>query len=442
MIQTIQLLLSLSILVVLHEFGHYITAKIFGCRVEKFYLFMDWKFSLFKKKIGETEFGLGWLPLGGYVKIAGFIDESMDTDGIESPPEPWELRAKPAWQRLIVMLGGIVVNVLLAWLIYSLILFCWGDRYVPNDALVDGISFNDAAEGLGFVDGDKLISIDGVGVVEFDNLMLISSVLFEGAKEVLVERGGRKVSVKINSSDINAIIKNLTSSDEPFFSPNFKWIIGDFMEGSIAKKNGLKRGDRILSINELETTFFNNDAKKLLQLNAGKSVDVLVEKSFGKNIEKISVELDESGMLGVTPNLEKYTRKRTYTILSCFPAGLTKTCNMIKMYWGQMKTIFNPNTGGYKHMGGVISIGKMFPNSWDWLAFWSMTALLSIILAIMNLLPIPALDGGHALIAVLEMITGKKIPIKVLMPLQVVGMIILFTLLIYANGMDIVRLFN
>ncbi len=190
MIQALQLLLSLSILVVLHEFGHYITARMFGCRVEKFYLFMDWKFALWKKKIGETEFGLGWLPLGGYVKISGFIDESMDSDGLESDPEPWELRAKPAWQRLIVMLGGIIVNILLAWLIYSMVLFSWGEEYIPVEKLTHGLSFNEGGKKLGFQDGDLLVSIDGVRLVEFDNMMLMSSILFEGAKSVLVNRGG------------------------------------------------------------------------------------------------------------------------------------------------------------------------------------------------------------------------------------------------------------
>ena len=444
MIQALQLLLSLSILVVLHEFGHYITAKIFGCRVEKFYLFMDWKFSLFKKKIGETEFGIGWLPLGGYVKISGFIDESMDTDGVESPPENWKLRAKPAWQRLIVMLGGIVVNLILAWFIYSMILIAWGEKYVSNENLVDGISFSAAAESLGFVDGDKLISIDDESIVEYDDLMIISSILFNGGERVLVERGGREVVVKINSEDINRIIKNLSASDGAFVTPNYKWIVGSFIEGSVAEKHGIRKGDRILGINDIGTIFYTEEARKTLLLNAGKNINILVERYFkGDTLYKhIDVALDDSGMLGVNPNLDMYMESRSHTVLSSIPAGLTKTGDMISMYWGQMKTIFNPKTGGYKHVGGVISIGKMFPNNWNWYAFWSMTALLSIILAIMNLLPIPALDGGHALIAILEMISGKKIPIKVLMPLQIVGMFILFALLIYANGMDVLRLFN
>jgi len=443
MIQTLQLLLSLSILVVLHEFGHYITAKMFGCRVEKFYLFMDWHFALFKKKIGETEFGVGWLPLGGYVKIAGFIDESMDSSGLESTPEPWELRAKPAWQRLIVMLGGIIVNLLLAWLIYSMILFCWGERYTPMNSLVDGISFNSAGKQLGFQDGDLLVSIDGVQVLEFDQMMLMSSILFEGAQNVIVSRGGEDISILIDEQLVKQIISDLDLSNGPLLSPNFKWVIGDFLESSVAEKAGLKRGDRILGIDDLKTEFYHaNSVIDYLKSKSGESIVLMVEKLFTKEIELIDISLGEDGLLGVIPSTKEYLNSRSYSFLSSFGAGWNKSLNVIKMYWGQMKTIFNPSTGGYKHVGGVISIGKMFPGEWNWLVFWSMTALLSIILAIMNLLPIPALDGGHAVIALAEMITGKKLPLKVLMPLQIAGMIILFALLIYANGMDIIRLFN
>ena len=443
MIQTLQLLLSLSILVVLHEFGHYITAKMFGCKVEKFYLFMDWNFALFKKKIGETEFGVGWLPLGGYVKIAGFIDESMDSDGMESPPQPWELRAKPAWQRLIVMLGGIIVNLLLAWVIYSMILFSWGDTYTPMVNLTDGISFNAAGEKLGFQDGDLLVSIDGEEVVEFNQGMLMSSILFEGAKNVTVKRGSGDVLVVIDGLVVNEIINNFDSSSEPLLSPNFKWVVDSFLESSVAEKAGLRKGDRILAIDDFETEFYNaSSVINYLKSQAGSSVDLVVQKVFTNEVVILSVDLSEDGLLGVIPSTENYLESRSYSFLSSFGAGYNKTIDIIKMYWGQMKTIFNPNTGGYKHVGGVISIGKMFPGEWNWYLFWSMTALLSIILAIMNLLPIPALDGGHALIAVGEMITGKKLPVKILMPLQIVGMIMLFVLLIYANGMDVVRLFN
>jgi len=441
MIQTLQLILSLSILVVLHEFGHYITARFFGCRVEKFYLFMDWNFALFKKKIGETEFGIGWLPLGGYVKIAGFIDESMDDEGLESPPQPWELRSKPAWQRLIVMLGGIVVNILLAWFIYSALLFSWGEKYTPIDSFKYGFSFNEGGEKLGFVDGDQILSIDGLDLKEYNPMLILSAILFEGAQEVTVFRDGGPNSIKLDPEDINTVINSIQNYEGNILDPRIPWIVDSFMPNSIGKQSGLIKGDRIFAINDFQTPFISNEALVYLKSQAGKTITLKIKRGNDWT-EELSVDLGDDGLIGVTHLVSEYERLKSYSFLASIPAGLVKTKNMVKMYWGQVKTIFNPKTGGYKHVGGVISIGKMFPSNWDWFSFWSMTALLSVILAIMNLLPIPALDGGHALIAVGEMITGKKLPIKVLMPLQIVGMIMLFALLIYANGMDIIRLFN
>ena len=440
MIQAIQLLLSLSILVVLHEFGHYITAKMFGCRVEKFYLFMDWKFAIFKRKIGETEFGLGWLPLGGYVKISGFVDESMDDSGLDTPPEPWELRAKPAWQRLVVMLGGVVINILLAWFIYSMILFSWGETYMPIKTLDDGFSFNEGGEMLGFVDGDILISIDGAELIEYDPMNIASAILFEGAKDVQLIRSGKSMTLEIDPNSVNSVINNISSFSGNLIEPNIQWIVGGFVPGSLAEKHGLKTGDQITLVNKMQTPFYSKEIREYLQSQANKTVLLTILRDG--YIKELSIPLSEDGFLGVIPSTKKYEKTRSFSFLQSFPAGFIKTKKMTSMYWGQVKTIFNPKTGGYKHVGGVISIGKMFPGEWNWFVFWSMTALLSIILAIMNLLPIPALDGGHALIALGEMLTGKKLPVKILMPLQIAGMIMLFALLIYANGMDVIRLFN
>ena len=440
MIQFLQLILSLAILVVLHEFGHYITAKFFGCRVEKFYLFMDWKFALFKKKIGETEFGVGWLPLGGYVKIAGFVDESMDDEGLESPPQPWELRSKPAWQRLIVMLGGIIVNILLAWFIYSMILFSWGESYLPVENIRDGFSFNEGFEKLGFVDGDQLLSIDGVDLFEYDGQMVVSSILFDGAKNVVVKRGDKIVSVQIDPDSVNNIINNIQIYSGALITPNIRWVVGEFLPNSVGERAGLIKNDRIIAINDFKVDFFTSDVTSYLQSLAGQQITLTIERGSDW-IKELDMVLGEDGMVGVVPSRVGYER-RSYSFLKAIPAGFKKTQNTIAIYWGQVKTIFNPKTGGYKHVGGVISIGKLFPGEWNWLHFWSMTAFLSIILGVMNLLPIPALDGGHALIAVLEMLSRRKIPLKVLMPLQVVGMILLFAILIYANGMDVIRLFN
>ena len=446
MIQVIQLLLSLSILVILHEFGHYAAARFFGCRVEKFYLFMDWGWGswdgkLFKKKLGETEFGVGWLPLGGYVKIAGFIDESMDTKGVESEPESWELRSKPAWQRLIVMLGGIFVNLVLAWCIYSAVLFSWGENYMPIKNLENGFSFNEGGELLGFQDGDQIITIDGVELIEYDPMFVLGSILFDGAQTVGVIRDNEKLSLSIESSSVNSVISNMQKYDGNLISPNYQWIVDKISATSPLKNTPLKEGCRILALDSLETTFFTAEAKQYLISNAGKKINITYS-DFISDTQSVSVVIPNSGLLGVEMKMGDYYENRNYSLSGSVSAGLKKTSETVKMYWGQVKTIFNPKTGGYKHVGGFISIGQMFPNNWNWLAFWSMTAMLSIILAIMNLLPIPALDGGHALIAIIEMITGKKVPLSVLMPLQIIGMVLLMTLVIYANGMDIVRLFN
>ena len=445
MIQVLQFFLSLSILVVLHEFGHYITARFFGCRVEKFYLFMDWPVALFKKKIGDTEFGVGCAPLGGYVKISGFIDESMDDTGIESEPEPWELRAKPAWQRLIVMLGGIVVNIILAWVIYSMLAFSWGEKQIPISSFKDGFSFSEEGLLLGFKNGDILVSMDGEKLVNYDPGTIVSSILFEGVEEVVVIRNGYNTAIGIDSDLVNQAIKNLSQESGPLLSPNTPFLVGSFSEQSVAKKNGLQLGDRIIAINSVETPYFNKKTRELLMSFVGEKVTLTVER-FDTNKElrnfNISFIMPESGLMGVNVILDEYAETTYYSFFESFGVGLAKTKKTIKMYWSQVKTIFNPSTGAYKHVGGFISIGSMFPSSWSWYAFWSMTALLSVILAIMNLLPIPALDGGHALIAFGEMVTGKKVPIKVLMPLQVVGMVVLLALVLFANGMDIVRLFN
>lgn len=448
MIQALQLLLSLSLLVTLHELGHYIAAKAFGCKVEKFYLFIDWNFALFKKKIGETEYGIGWLPLGGYVKIAGIIDESLDTSGLEKDPEPWELRAKPAWQRLIVFLGGVTVNFILAFFIYSLSLVYWGETYLPNDKLKNGVVVNTAGTELGFLDGDKLVSIDGVQVIDFDIAEIMNSILFQGAEEIIVDRGGDNITLRVTKDKINTIIKNLQEYNKEglIMAPANPWTITGFASDStLAESVGLLIGDRITSINKRPTPYNSPSSRLHLRSLANQNIKLGVSRVGLDTIFEFSLGERSEIMLGITGpptfNREDLERK-DYSLLSCFPAGWNKTTDMVSSYLGQLKVIFNPKSHGYKHVGGVISIGKMFPESWNWEVFWNMTAILSIILAIMNLLPIPALDGGHALIAIGEMITGKKIPIKILEYLQVIGMVMLFTLLIYANGMDVVRLFN
>ena len=442
MIQALQLLLSLSILVVLHEFGHYITAKMFGCRVEKFYLFMDWPIALFKKKIGETEFGVGCAPLGGYVKISGMFDESMDKTGFESEPEPWELRAKPAWQRLIVMLGGIVVNVILAWVIYSVVVFCWNEKFVPMESLKDGFSFSTNMKQLGFEDGDKIISIDGDRVINYDPMFLITSILFKKSERVVVERGGGVETVLLNDDVRNSVISNLNGKDYPPLSPRSHWDVVSFLEGSVAKNAGMEIGDRIIAINDTQTPYYSIEGIEELVKNKENTISIMLERSGKTRI--INLVLPETGKMGVlSSTLNAYEIQTvSYSFFESFSRGFVKTKEEIDGYWAQIKMLMNPQTGGYKQLGGLGTIGGMFDKSWNWELFWIRTAFLSIILAIMNLLPIPALDGGHALLALIEMTTGKKIPLKILMPLQVIGMIILIALMLYANGMDVVRWLN
>jgi len=321
-----------------------------------------------------------------------------------------------------------------------MIAFSVGQKYIPIESLKDGFTFSEDAKKLGFEDGDRFVSIGGVVLEEFDPMMIMSGVLFEGEREFVILRSGREINLKIDKSIVNDIIKNLSQDSPPLVEPNIRWVVGGFIEASVAEEAGLEVGDRIMFINDFNTNYYNNRVRDYLLTQAGQNTVLTIERS-GK-IYPIKVNLGEDGFLGVIPSTDGYEKVKSFSFLASFSAGFKKTKDTVAMYWGQVKTIFNPKTGAYKHLGGMITIGSMFPGEWNWLAFWSMTAFLSIILAIMNLLPIPALDGGHALIAVGEMLTGKKLPIKVLMPLQVVGMVILLILVLYANGMDIVRLFN
>jgi regulator of sigma E protease len=424
----------------------------FGCRVEKFYLFMDWPYALFKKKIGETEFGIGCAPLGGYVKIAGFVDESMDTDGVETDPEPWELRGKPAWQRLIVMLGGIIVNIVLAWFIYSMIAFSVGEKHIPIDSFKDGFSFSEDMKRLGFQDGDRFIAIDGKELVEYDFEKILTSILFGNVENVVVARRDndgnfgteRESTIILNQDAISDVVNNLcglNAEPQPPLMPNVPFVISGFLEESVAKEGGVEVGDRIVAINDSMMPFFNLNTTNYLLSNAEKNITLHVERNGEE--KTIDCTLKENGLLGVVPPVAvNYEQITHYSFFGSFKYGVSKTKKTISNYWQTVKAMFSPSTGTYKCMGGMISIGSMFPEDWNWLDFWSMTAFLSIILAVMNLLPIPALDGGHALIAIGEMLTGKKLPIKVLMPLQIIGMIILLMLMVYANGMDVLRLFN
>ncbi|RAR72811.1 RIP metalloprotease RseP [Flavobacterium aciduliphilum] len=439
-IKLAQFLLSLSILIILHELGHFIPSKLFKTKVEKFYLFFDIKFSLFKKKIGETEYGIGWLPLGGYVKIAGMIDESMDTEQMKGEPQPWEFRSKPAWQRLIIMLGGVIVNFILAFIIYIGISYVFGDYYIENKDVKDGIEVNNIElEKAGLKTGDKLISIDDKKITTFVpaiNMDILTS------KKVVVDRNGEPKTIFLPN---NFIGKFIDADKKSLISLRMPFVIGGFASDS-PNKNNLKTKDIVLSLNGQKIKYFD-EASSILETNKSKTIPAIVLRNDKET--PVQVTVTNKGKLGVIAgalkedNLEKlgYYKfsKVHYGFFEAVPIGLDKGVTQLGNYWKQLKLIFNPSTGAYKGVGGFGAIFNVFPASWSWFDFWNITALLSIMLGVMNLLPIPALDGGHVLFLIYEMISGKKPSDKFLEKAQTIGIVLLISLLLFANGNDIYK---
>jgi regulator of sigma E protease len=435
-----QFLLSLSILIILHELGHFIPAKLFKTRVEKFYLFFDVKYSLLKKKIGETEYGIGWLPLGGYVKISGMIDESMDTEQMAQEPQPWEFRSKPAWQRLIIMLGGVTVNFILAFIIYIGMTFYYGEKYIKSDSIKDGIWVtNPVVEKAGIKTGDRIVSIDGKKVERFTPS--ISGAILMSNK-VVVNRNGLDKEINLPENFIGQFIdenkKNIIVLRMPF-------VVGGFADDS-KNKAQLKEKDIIVSLNGEKFKYFDQ-AAPVLEASKGKKINAVVIRN--QKEVPVVVEVNNKGKLGVglasltESNLEKlgyykFTIEK-YGFLESIPVGIDKGKSQLVDYWQQLKKIFNPSTGAYKGVGGFHAIYNVFPDTWSWEAFWSITALLSIMLGVMNLLPIPALDGGHVMFLLYEMISGKKPSDKFMEKAQLVGFVLLISLLLFANGNDIYK---
>lgn len=431
-----QFFLSLSILVILHELGHFFFAKLFKTRVEKFYLFFNPWFSLFKFKRGETEYGIGWLPLGGYVKISGMIDESMDKEQLKQPPQPYEFRSKPAWQRLFIMIGGVLVNVVLALFIYSAVLYTWGEDYLPTKNLKYGVTCDSLALELGFRNGDKILYVGGKEIENFQQIA--HDVLLNENREVTILRDSDTLKINISEDYLPKLVKNPI-----IFFPRIPFIIDDIKAGEPAEKAGFAKGDRLIALNGQPAQFFD-EFKSEMQKSKGKTVKVTVERN-GNPVDLI-VDVPETGIIGVYPvaDLARFfeLRHKEYSLLRSIPAGVKKGVATISSYLKQLKLIFSPKTKAYESVGGFITIGKIFPSTWDWQAFWSLTAFLSIILAIMNILPIPALDGGHVMFLLYEIITGRKPGDKFLEYAQLVGMAILLALLLYANINDIVKLFR
>ena len=436
LIKAAQLITSLSILVVLHELGHFIPARLFKTKVEKFYLFFDPWFSLFKFNKGGTEYGIGWLPLGGYVKISGMIDESMDKEQMKLPPQPYEFRAKPAWQRLIIMVGGVVVNVILGVVIYAGVMFYYGEEFLPAKNAQYGVVPDSIAMEIGIKAGDKLISADGK---PFENFMKIPlDIVFNEAKSVQVERAGENVDLQIPSGYLARLIKN----KDGFATPRIPFIIDDFAKDAPAQKAGLQKGDRIVGIND-SSLLFANEITKIINASKGQELRIMVERA-GK-IMMFAVKVGEDGRIGVTnQSIDKHLslQKVEYNLVSSIPAGMRKAGDTFDNYIKQLKLLFSPEVEGYKSIGGFITIGSAFSPEWEWERFWLFTAFLSIVLAIMNILPIPALDGGHVMFLLYEVITGRKPNEKLMEYAQIAGMVLLLGLMLFANANDIIKLFK
>jgi len=436
-IKIAQLLLSLSILVVFHEFGHFIAAKIFKTRVEKFYLFFDPWFSLFKFKFKDTEYGMGWLPLGGYVKISGMIDESMDKEAMKLPPQPWEFRSKPAWQRLIIMLAGVTVNVLLAFAIYIGILAMWGEQYLPTSEVNKyGIVGDSLAYEMGLQNGDKILSVNGQYVKDFNKIPMI--LILEEAKTIQVERDGKNLEIILPEGILGKLVKH---NNPNFLVHRFPFDVEGFSSPSTAEDAGIEVNDKIIGINGMPIKYFD-EFSKALKSYQGEMVEAIVLR--GQDTLFFDLQVSPEGKVGISYNPFKYFKLEEidYSLLEAIPAGFAKTYDGIDNYLRQLKLLFSPEVKAYESVGGFISIGNIFPAVWDWQAFWRLTAFLSIMLAILNLLPIPALDGGHVMFLAFEIISGRKPSDKFMEYAQIAGMAILFALLIFANGNDIVKLFR
>jgi len=435
-----QFLLSLSLLIVLHELGHFIPAKLFKTKVEKFYLFFDIKYSLFKKKIGETVYGIGWLPLGGYVKIAGMIDESMDKEQMAEPPKPWEFRSKPAWQRLIIMLGGVTVNFILAVVIYIFMAFAYGVTDISTKSIKDGYWItNPLLTELGAETGDNVVSINGNSVANYADLR---KYIIEAKTIVLEKPDGNEITITLPEDYLGQLS---TSNDRTFFELRYPFVVQKVSDSSLNKGADIKKGDIILSINNEPLKYFDQLESRLQQL---KNQTVLVDILRDKQTLTREFKVDSDGKFGIYPGgslsdietLGYYDIvKKKYSLSESLGVGLNKFKQQMGSYWMQLKLIFSPSTGAYKGVGGFKAIFDIFPDTWSWESFWSITAFLSIMLGVLNLLPIPALDGGHVMFLLYEMVSRRKPSDKFMEYAQMAGFFILIALVLFANGNDIFK---
>jgi regulator of sigma E protease len=433
-----QFILAFSILVVLHELGHFLPAKWFGCRVDKFYLFFNPWFSLWKKKIGETEYGMGWIPFGGYVKISGMIDESMDREQLNQPPQPWEFRSKPAWQRLIIMLGGVTVNFLLALFLFAMILFVWGEERLPVSSLKYGLSADTLATSVGLRDGDIITAVNNKPLLYMDDLP--KNLVLSDRVNLTVRRDGRDTLIQTPSGFITKLTKNQLKG---FVAPRFPVVVDSVSDSVKVLSGQLKKGDRIIGIGD-QTFQYYDQFNKLKQNYKNKAISLKVLR--GNDTARLTAQLNDEGNVGffpVTPDKFFKTEKKEYSFLQSIPAGINYGIQRLQEYITGIRLLFTSKEHKVSdNLGSVISFGKAFGGTWSWPRFWELTAFFSIILAFMNLLPIPGLDGGHALFTLVEMVSGRKPGDRFMEYAQMAGMALLFGLMLYAFGLDIWRLFR
>jgi regulator of sigma E protease len=437
LIKILQFVLSLSILVIIHELGHFTLAKLFKTRVEKFYLFFDPWFALFKYKRGETEYGIGWLPLGGYVKISGMIDESMDKEQMKQPAQPYEFRSKTSFQRLLIMTGGVVFNFILAMLIYVLVLFAWGETYLPTSSVKYGIETDSVGLAIGLRNGDKILTVDNQKIENF--IQITSDIVLNDRKTIQVDRNGEILNIDIPREYIPKMLKGKGQIDPRIpFGP---FVVTSYGKESPGKIAGVAIGDELIGLDSIKFTYYDEFQKYLAE---HKDQPVLLNLLRKGETINISVMPTEAGLIGInrSVSIDQIFELKTikYGFFQSIPAGINKGFKTIADYLKQFKLLFSKDTKAYESLGGFITIGNIFPGEWDWHSFWNLTAFLSIILAVMNILPIPALDGGHVMFLLYEVVTGRKPSDKFLEYAQIAGMVILLALLLFANGNDILRL--
>ena len=442
LIKVIQFFLSLSLIIVLHELGHFIPAKLFKVRIEKFYLFFDIKYSLFKKKIGDTVYGIGWLPLGGYVKMSGIMDESMDKEQMEKPPQPWEYRSKPVWQRLIIILGGVTVNFILSLIIFIGMAYNYGSVEIPLNSIQGGVLItNPIFTEIGFKTGDKIIEADGKQIMTYPDLR--KSII--GTETYTVDRDGELIEINMPLDFLGQLS---SSNDNSTFELRAPYIIQSVSDTSLNKNYDLQQGDIIVSINDQEIKYFDQSIP-ILDANRNQTVDVEISRNNVTYNKMLNVDAD--GKLGLYTWASRIDManlgylelvNKSYSFAESIIKGSQNFISFFDSYLDQIVAIFNPSTGAYKGLGGFIAIGNIFPGTWDWQNFWGVTAFLSIMLGVINVLPIPLLDGGHAVFLIYEMITGRKPSDKFIETVSIAGLAVLLLLVIYANGNDIYKLFN